>query len=117
MVMLYIHAVQNLQHVHNNGQRWISRYRQKNEHTCDPNTRKSEAHLLWVRVQKQTGDISSKPASTIRSQLQEMEENELQPKDLYNASIFLYRERRKNMPAFLKKKTRMETIDAFYRSI
>jgi hypothetical protein len=39
-----------------------------------------------------------------------MDENSLQPKDIYNASLSLNRERRKYIPTLPK--TRLETMDA-----
>jgi hypothetical protein len=84
----------------------------KNPHTCnsDASAQKAEAHQLRVRVRKQSGDISRRSASIIRTELQGMDENSLQPKDIYNASLSLYRERRENIPTLPK--TRLETMDA-----
>lgn len=76
----------------------------KNSHTCnsDASAQKAEAHQLRVRVRKQSGDISRRPASIIRTELQGMDENSLQPKDIYNASLSLYRERRKKFLLYQK---------------
>ena len=81
----------------------------KNSRTCnsDASAQKAESHQLRVRVRKQSGDISRRPASIIRTELQGMDENSLQPTDIYNASLSLYRERRKNIPTLPK--TRLET--------
>jgi hypothetical protein len=78
----------------------------KNSHTCNSDASAQKA----VRVRKQSGDISRRPASIIRTELQGMDENSLQPKDIYNASLSLYRERRKNIPTLPK--TILETMDA-----
>ena len=84
----------------------------KNSRTCnsDASAQKAESHQLRVRVRKQSGDISRRPASIIRTELQGMDENSLQPTDIYNASLSLYRECRKNIPTLPK--TRLETMDA-----
>ena len=78
----------------------------KNPHTCNSDASAQKA----VRVRKQSGDISRRSGSIIRTELQGIDENSLQPKDIYNASLSLYRERRKNIPTLPK--TRLETMDA-----
>ena len=82
-------------------------------HTCNVETsakKKNEAHQLRVRVRKQSGDISRKPITIVRSELQDMNEGSLLPSDIKNAALSLYRERRKNMPALPK--SRSEAQDA-----
>ena len=71
---------------------------------------KTEAHQLRVRVRKQSGDISRKPITIVRSELQDMNEGSLLASDIKNAALSLNRERRKNMPALLK--SRSEAQDA-----
>ena len=71
---------------------------------------KTEAHQLRVRVRKQSGDISRKPITIVRSELQDMNEGSLLASDIKNAALSLNRERRKNMPALPK--SRSEAQDA-----
>ena len=63
---------------------------------------KTEAHQLRVRVRKQSGDISRKPITIVRSELQDMNEGSLLASDIKNAALSLNRERRKDMPALPK---------------
>ena len=80
--------------------------------TCNVETsdQKTEAHQLRVRVRKQSGDISRKPITIVRSELQDMNEGSLLASDIKNAALSLNRERRKNMPALPK--SRSEAQDA-----
>ena len=64
-------------------------------------------------MRKQSGNISRKPITIVRSELQDMNEGSLLPSDIKNAALSLYRERRKNMPALPK--SRSETQDAIQR--
>ena len=74
----------------------------KNVHNHNPNEHKTETQQLRVRVRKNCGDISQRPSKIIRGELQKMEENLLNPKDLKNVAMSIYRERRKNMPKLPK---------------
>jgi len=93
----------------------LSITKERGRHTCNVETsdQKTEAHQLRVRVRKQSGDISRKPITIVRSELQDMNEGSLLPSDIKNAALSLYRERRKNMPALPK--SRSEAQDAIQR--
>ena len=90
----------------------LSITKERGRHTCNVETsdKKTEAHQLRVRVRKQSGDISRKPITIVRSELQDMNEGSLLPSDIKNAALSLYRERRKNIPALPK--SRSEAQDA-----
>ncbi|CAC5409783.1 unnamed protein product [Mytilus coruscus] len=67
-----------------------------NEHKYVADYYKPEAKRLRVRSRKQSGDISSRQAKNVRTELQGMQENSLQTRDLKNASLAVYMERRKD---------------------
>jgi len=69
----------------------------KNQHVCgyDPTVRKAEAKQLRIRSRKNSGDVSKRPSAVVRNELQTLEESHLQPKDIRNRALALYRERRK----------------------
>lgn len=51
---------------------------------------------------KNSGDVSKRPSAVVRNELQTLEESHLQPKDIRNAALALYRERRKKQPTLPK---------------
>ena len=66
----------------------------RNEHCCgkklDP--RGIEARQLRVQVRHKSGDITKRPAIVIRTELRDMNKNNLQRMNIRNVSLSLYRE-------------------------
>lgn len=88
--------------------------RTKNQHVCEynPSDRKSEAKQLRVRSRKNSGDVSKRPSTVVRNELKTLQESHLEPKDIKNASLALYRERRKLQPKLPKSREDIHsTID------
>jgi hypothetical protein len=83
----------------------------KNQHVCgyDPTVRKTEAKQLHIRSSNNSRDVSKRPSAVVRNELQTLEESHLQPKDIRNAALALYRERRKKQPTLPK--SREDTHD------
>ena len=70
---------------------------QKNEHSHEPDERKTERHVLRNSVKrKASDDISQRPSKLIWKALQE--EEQLEPKDLKSDAKAIYRRRRKTYP-------------------
>jgi hypothetical protein len=65
------------------------------------NTRLKHANLR-VCVRHNSGDISQRPSKVIRGELQKMDENLLNSRDLKNVAMSMYRERRKRFPKLPK---------------
>ncbi|XP_061193102.1 N-acetylglucosamine-6-phosphate deacetylase-like isoform X1 [Saccostrea echinata] len=76
----------------------------RNQHSCknEPNERKAEARQLRVRLKKQTQDYIKSPAAVVKSELTRIEDSNLQDRDIRNASMALYRHRRKNLITVLE---------------
>ena len=69
-------------------------------------TRQKHANFP-VRVCHNSGDISQRPSKVILSELQKMDESLLNPKDLKNVAMSMYRERRKQFPKLPKSRTEL----------
>jgi hypothetical protein len=78
---------------------WGLTLQQKNEHSHEPDERKTERQVLRNSVKrKASDDISQRLSKLIREALQEQEEEQLEPKDLKSAAKAIYRRRRKTYP-------------------
>ena len=53
---------------------------------------------LRVPVRHKSGDITKRSAAVIRTELRDMNENNLQRTDIRSVSLSLYRERRRQLP-------------------
>ena len=74
----------------------------RNEHNHESSEKKAEVKQMRVRVRKQSGDMTARPSKVIRQELQTTDEKTLEPKDLKNVALSLYRERRRNQPKLPK---------------
>ena len=66
----------------------------KNAHNHEADDHKAETRQLHVRVRHNSGDVSQRPSKDIRSELQKMDESLLNPKDLKNVAMSMYREKK-----------------------
>ena len=74
-------------------------WKQKNEHSHEPDERKNERHVLRNSVKrKASNDNSQRPSKLIQKALQEQEEEQLEPKDLKSAAKAIYWRRRMTYP-------------------
>ena len=64
----------------------------------------NESRLLSMLVRNKSGDVSKRPASVIRNELKNTNENNLQWIELRNASLSSYRERRKQILTLPKRR-------------
>ena len=78
----------------------VDNIKTKNQHVCgyDPTVRNAEAKQQRIRSRKNSGDVSKRPSAVVRNELQTLEESHLQPNDIRNAALALYRERREKQP-------------------
>lgn len=83
----------------------IAIIRTRGEHDHEGNEQKAEVKQIRVRVRKRSENVTSRPSKIIRQDLQVHGELTLQPKDLKNVALSLYRERRKNQPKLPKNRT------------
>ncbi|XP_062570177.1 N-acetylglucosamine-6-phosphate deacetylase-like isoform X2 [Saccostrea cucullata] len=77
----------------------INIVKSRNQHSCknEPSERKAEARQLRVRLKKQTQDYIKSPAAVVKSALSRGEDSNLEDRDIRNASMALYRHRRRNL--------------------
>ncbi|CAC5420933.1 unnamed protein product [Mytilus coruscus] len=85
----------------------------QNEHNHVADDRKTEAKELRVRSREKSGDVFSRPSKIVRTDLQGTKESHLVPKYLKNASLAVYRERRKDTPVLPKSRDDVHTATSF----
>jgi hypothetical protein len=82
----------------------------KNDHTHGKDEHKAETRQLRGRVRHNSGDISQRPSKVIRGELQKMDENLLNSRDLKNVAMSMYRERRTRFPILPKSRLEVHEV-------